>query len=326
MKTVNVSQSLESKQDTQSIDFERIKFLSTLPFWCHDNTLHERMKDYRKNGCCFTHTVGLPRKPKTGEVLPLTPYQVEFAETVINNRAGTTDSRKYHLNKGRQMGFTEIVLRVIQYLCLHAYAGYHVGIIAATNGELARKDLRRFEELFAHVPELVYTPIANRKIVLTTGTEVEAFRASEEAITGDTFYKGILMDEAAKWKNRSDAPLFNSIMPIIDTNGADLFLVSTPKGPVKTFYEIHKEPKDFIKMTYDLWCAAGNLYTPEHVQYMIDNATQDANQEYLCKFTFGSDAVFGEVGPEDRSDDVVEWRVNEDGIADDEEWAPQITR
>ena len=325
MRQITVYPIQESSSDGDSVDAEYILRCAALPFWCYDDHLHERMPNYRENGCCFTHTVGLPRIPKTGEELPLTEYQIEFAEIVINNRRNYHEARKYHLNKGRQMGFTEIVLRVIQYLCLHEYAGYKVGIIAATNGDLAKKDLRRFERLFRYVQPLVKQWRTNNKMILNTGTEIEAFRASEEAITGDTFYKGIFMDEAAKWKNRDDKPLFNSIMPIINLNGADLYLVSTPKGPVKTFYEIHKKPRDFIKLVYDIWRTEGNLYTHDgillvlnrpkgpvktfyeihkkprdfiklvydiwrtegnlythdEIQYMIDNATEDPNQEYL---------------------------------------------
>ena len=107
------------------------------------------------------------------------------------------------------------------------------------------------------------------------------------------------MDEAAKWKLVDDTPVFNSILPILRTNGADLLLVSTPKGPVKMFYKIHEDPQDFILYKYDIWQAADNLYTSEEIQQMIESSKEDPEQEYLCKFKSGKDSIFGSISIED---------------------------
>ena len=275
--------------------------------------------------CCFTHRVGLPFHKGQGKILPLTPYQTEFSELVIRNHDGLTE-HMYHVNKGRQMGFTEIVLRLIQYMCLHRYANANVGIIAATNGNLAKKDLRRFQALFKHVPVLIAEGLKNNKIELVTGTVVEAFPASEEAITGDTFYACIFLDEAAKWKNTDDTPIFNSIVPIVIANRSDLLLVSTPKGPIKTFYKIHKKPDDYIMIKYDIWESKDNLYSEDEIKRMLKQSSLDVNQEYLCKFTFGTDAVIGEVTDEDRDEEVLEWDVGEDdNYVEENLWAPEIS-
>lgn len=215
-----------------------------------------------------------------------------------------------HLNKGRQMGFTEIVLRVILHLCFTRYAGANVGIIAATNGSLAKKDLRRLARLFKSIPQVVEQWIKNNTIRLVNGTVIEAFAASEEALTGDTKYKCIFMDEAAKWRIVDDTPVFNSILPIIRTNGADLLLISTPKGPMKMFYKIHEKPGDFELHEYDIWSTEGNLYTHDEIQTMLDNAQEDPNQEYLCQFTIGKDSIFGPVTDEDRYEGT-EWIVED---------------
>ena len=290
--------------------------LASLPFWCYG-------KGDAQN-CCLTHRVGLPRHPATKQPMPLTPYQVEFFEEVVNHKKpkhgqSTVDALRdphfFHLNKGRQMGFTEIVLRVIQYFCLHDYAGSKVGIIAATNGSLAKKDLRRFVRLFSNVRELMQSYSGNI-VKLANGTSIEAFPASEESMTGDTNYKCIFMDEAAKWRVTDDTPIFNSITPIVNTNGADLFLVSTPKGPIKMFYEIHKNPKEYKKLEYDIWRAEGNLYTKKQIEIMIATAQEDPNQEYLCKFTYGKNAVFGEITPDMYDAVELEWeREEEAGIS-----------
>jgi len=126
------------------------------------------------------------------------------------------------------------------------------------------------------------------------------------------------MDEAAKWKLVDDTPVFNSILPIVRTNGADLYLVSTPKGPVKMFYSINEDPEDFVKFKYDIYETVGNLYTKLEVDSMISSSKEDPEQEYLCKFKIGKDSIFGTVSAEDQQGKT-EWVVDEDEENYDEE-------
>ena len=124
------------------------------------------------------------------------------------------------------------------------------------------------------------------------------------------------MDESAKWKLVDDTPVFNSVMPIVRMNGADLFLVSTPKGPLKMFYKIHKDPQDFVMLVYDIWRAEGTIYTREQIIIMLKTTKEDPNQEYLCKFTIGRDSILGAISDEDRDDAVTEWDV---GLVNEED-------
>ena len=304
---------------------ETLRLLASLPFWCGDDTLHETNSNYRNNHCCTTHTVGLPRHSATNQEMPLTPYQVEFANIVIEaTTAPTADefSSKnkealeaflrlhhfFHVLKGRQMGFTEIVLRITQHFCWTRYAGYNVGIIAATNGNLAKKDLRRFARLFKHVPIVVTQWIKSNVMILANNTIVEAFKASEEAITGHDRFKCIIMDEAAKWLLVDDTPIFNSIEPIIRSSAGDLFLVSTGKGPVKTFYKIVDEDvKEYTQLQYNIWRTLGNLYTEPEINIMLASKTSNPDQEYMCKFTTSEDSIYGEITSDNRGTGWSTW-------------------
>ena len=307
----------EQQQEQLEITGQQIcDYLASLPFWCGNDELHLIDPDYQsKAKCCVTHIVGLPRHPATNLEMPLTPFQVDFAMKIISGREKFGDATEQmrralliHLNKGRQMGFTEIVLRVILYLCFSRYAGANVGIIAATNGSLARKDLRRLARLFKAIPAVVEQWIKNNTIRLVNGTVIEGFPASEEAMTGDTKYKCIFMDESAKWRLQDDTPVFNSILPIARTNGADFLLISTPKGPVKMFYDIHEDPQDFELHEYDIWHTQDNLYTKKEIESMIASSKEDPEQEYLCKFKHGRDSIFGTVQTEDQQGPL-EWIV-----------------
>lgn len=326
--------------------------LRQLPFCCDDETLHIRNPDYQSTArCCHSHIIGLPTHSATGEVMFLTPYQLDFANKVIHGRDNFGNaieklrgSLKMHIKKGRQMGFTEIVLRLILFFCFSRYAGSNIGIIAATNGSLARKDLRRFARLAKPIAPVVQHWVKGTSegvcLRLVNETVVWAFSASEEAMTGDTKYKCILMDEAAKWRLQEDKPVFNSIMPIVKTNGADLYLVSTPKQPIKSFYKIDmdQEKSGFVFFVYDIYETVGNLNTKEEVDQMINASTsaEDPNQEYLCKYVAGTDSIFGTVTSDDmkgktewivedtmvsdEDDNFIEDRSDDDSIHDNKEW------
>ena len=306
----------------QVLDYELNDKLSHLQFWCGNNELHIQKPDtYKAEYCCFTHVVGLPTHPATNLPLPLTPYQIECYNAIAKKVAKpdgvdpvdwSRESHMFHILKGRQMGFTEIILRIIQYFCFTRYMGKNVGIIAATNGDLAKKDLRRFYKLFGNIKGTINVGMKNKKIVLTNDCVIEAFPASEEALTGDTNYAAIFMDESAKWKNLDDRPIFNSIMPIVRSNGADLFLVSTPKSPIKMFYKIYRDPQDFIKLEYDIWRSEGNLYIKSQILNMLASSKEDPSQEYLCKFTHGESAIFGKYVEENRGTNWKEWDVDDD--------------
>lgn len=303
------------EQANQITDHKLYKKLKSLSFWCSNNTLHKKYPDsYQNHFCCFTHVIGLPRHPATNETMALTPYQVDFFNRIENNvkpksiKENKRQHHFFHINKGRQMGFTEIMLRIMQYYCFSRYEGYNIGIMAATNGRLSAKDQRRFQRLFDNIKSIIKTRIRNNVMTLINNCVIEAFKASEESMTGDTRYKCVLMDESAKWRIVDDTPVFNSVEPILRASGGDLFLVSTPKGPLKTFYDIFcDENSEYTKFEYLIWETKNNLYTEDQINQMLSSATGDPNQEYLGKFTIGDSSIFGSVSKNIQKTDIDSW-------------------
>ena len=122
--------------------------------WCGDNHKHEtNPTEYHKDFCCSIHVAGLPVHPATNLEMPPTPYQLECLEEIMKAVTKPQDMHQedwdrlehmFHILKGRQMGFTEIILRVIFHFCFSRYAGKKIGIIAGIHGNLAKKNLRRF--------------------------------------------------------------------------------------------------------------------------------------------------------------------------------------
>jgi len=270
--------------------------------------VHQRTKLLEKNKVTkqeipqdfvkFNELIGLPKHPATFEAMELMPYQKNFFKSVTY-----TSNHLFHVNKSRQMGFTELILRILAYRCFNKYKGGKIVIIAGTREKTTKKIMLRFKELFRNIPHTIKKSTDALVLELTNGTVIEGLPANPEAITGDTKIKCIFMDEAAKWNLVEDIAVMNAIKPIVDTNNSDLFMISTPKGPRGFFYNIDIEENDFQKFTYDIWEAVGSIYTDEKAEEMLADTVLDTDQEYLNKYTTGRDSIWGAVTDEHRSDE-----------------------
>ncbi len=237
--------------------------------------------------------IGGPLDPKTYQEKELTQYQKDFFTTI-----DTTTHHRFHVNKGRQMGFSELILRIAAYRAVCGrYQGKSIKIIAGTRSAATKKLMDRLKEFFKNYPELVDKDESKHdlKLVLTNGANFEGLPANPEAITGDTKIACIIMDEAAKWDLVDDQPVLNSIMPIVKTNRSDLFMFSTPKGPRGFFYDIEQahDVKTWQFFRYSIWDTKGNLYTEQEIEEMLTDPTIDGEQEFLNGYTTGRNNIFG---------------------------------
>ena len=259
-----------------------------------NTTLLEIPQDFVK----FNELIGLPRHPHTREPTQLMACQINFFKSIDN-----TDYRKFHLNKSRQAGWTECILRILAFRCFNKYAGGKIVILAGTREKTTKKIMYRFRDLFRKIPQSIKKASDSLIVELTNGTVIEGLPASPEAITGDTKINCIFMDEAAKWNLQDDQPVMNAIMPIVDINKSDLFMISTPKGPRGFFYNIDMDDNDFLKFKSDIWEAVDQIYTNEEARVMLEDRITDVDQEYLNKYTTGRDSIWGEVTDVHRTDE-----------------------
>jgi len=290
----------QSKKGIKTID-ERINYIQitileckALQFWC-GKLLPQKEK------CCITHLSGLPRHPDTLIEMPFTPYQLEFKEITDKN-----PKKKHHVNKPRQSGFSEIILRIFQDRSFKQYAKKSIKYVVGTREITTKKMIRRLKDLYRKIPDVVENNADKLHFELKDGTSFEGLPASTEAITGDTKIAAIAMDEAAKWNLIDDMEILNAYIPIVNTNKTDFFMFSTPKGPAGFFYNIDEgvdRDNDYIKYRYNIWATEGNLYTKPDIEIMLADPTMDTDQEYLNKYTTGRDSIWGEVTSEHRTDE-----------------------
>lgn len=247
------------------------------------------------DGCCLQHFVGLPRHPSTLEPTPMAPYQMEFHYTIEHTR-----HHEFHVNKSRQIGFTEMMIREFQHRGFNKYAGKLNIIIAGTREKTTKKIFDRFTSLYEKFDHLIAKREGALDFTLLDGTEFLGLPASAEAITGLTKVGGIFVDEAAKFNLVDDQPVMNAIKPIVEINRSDLFLVSTPKGRRGFFYNIDTEENSFMKLKYNIWHGVPWIYSKEEAEAMLKDPTVDAEQEYLNQYTTSRSSVFGSAFPEEQ--------------------------
>ena len=212
--------------------------------------------------------------------------------------------RKIHVNKSRQIGYTEIVLRILQFLCFTKYQGGKIMIIAGTREKTSKKIMHRFKQLFNNIRTTVLDDRNDLKMKLTNGTEIEALPSNSDAIRGDTKINCIFIDEAAHFNRIDDSIVLDAIEPIVMTNKSDIFMISTPNGPQGFFYNVDINDSDYTKLKADIWDAAGYIYTKEEAEKELQRVDMDTDQEYHNKYTTGRDSIWGEVSDEMRTDEI----------------------
>ena len=218
------------------------------------------------------------------------PYQLEFYKKTVSSQ-----KRKFHVNKSRQIGFTETVLRILQYECFHKYKNYRIMIIAGTREKTTKKIMSRMFKLFASI-NFTIQEHSDLIIQLRNGTVIEGLPASSDSIRGDTKIKAIFLDEAAHFNLVDDSVVMDAVMPIVRTNKSDLYLISTPRGRRGFFYNVDEgsPDKSFHKLKYPIWTAVGTIYSKQEAKDMLADPTVDADQEYLCKYTTARSSIFGD--------------------------------
>ena len=245
----------------------------------------------------FNNLIGLPRHPHTYKPMKLMSYQKEFFKSIERS-----NYHKFHVNKSRQIGFTELILRILAYRCFNKYKGSNIIIIAGTRELTTKVIMQRFKNLFYNISHEILNS-SDLSIELRNGTVITGYPSNSDSIRGLTKISAIFLDESAHFNLIDDSKVMNAVEPIVDTNKSDLFMISTPNGPSGFFYDIQLTDNDFEKYSYDIHEAVGWLYTQDKANEMLENTTMDPEQEYLNKFTTGRDSIWGEITDAHRTDE-----------------------
>lgn len=239
----------------------------------------------------FNELIGLPKHPATNISMPLMKWQNDWKSTIDRVRARW---HKFHANKARQIGFTDVMQRIFAFGGFNVYAGRTVFNIAGTREKTAKKNQRKLRSLFNNIENQIADNGTDLWFKLKNGTEYEALPSNSEAIRGDTKIAAIGLDEAAHFKLVDDSVIMDAIVPIAETNLSDLFLWSTPNGKRGSFYNVDVTNNDYFKVKLSIYVAEGYLYTKEQIEKILARTDVDVEQEFLNQYTTVRDSIFGE--------------------------------
>jgi len=290
-KIQDIYPTLKAEPDVAEEDIS--EEVSKLKFYCGQAN--------RKDNCCFSHFVGLPRHPATNQAMKFMPHQLDLIKQSLTDK-----QVKFHINKSRQIGLTEIVMRIVQYHCFHKYKGGKILIIAGTREKTTKTVMNRLKMLFNDMRGTVQDDKHDLRILLKNGTEIEGKPSNSEAIRGETKIRAVVVDEAGHFALVDDSVVLDAIEPILHTNKSDVFLVSTPKGQRGFFYELAQEDNDYKKLHYDYTNAVGWIYSQKEMDEELKRTDIDVDQEYRCQFTSARSSIFGVIKDEALEDFEVE--------------------
>ena len=266
--------------DHDSVEQDISEEISQLKFFCGNINPSEN--------CCFSHKVGLPEHPATLQPMKFMPHQSDLIQQALSPH-----QVKFHINKSRQIGLTEIVLRIVQYHAFHKYKGGKILIIAGTREKTTKTVINRLKMLFNNIHSTLKEDRNDLRLVLKNGTEIEGKPSNSEAIRGETKIKAVVVDEAAHFALVDDSVVLDAIEPILHTNKSDIFLVSTPRGQRGFFYDLAIKENDYKKLQYDYTNAIGWIYSEKEMAEELKRIDIDVDQEYRCQFTSSRSSIFG---------------------------------
>jgi len=246
----------------------------------------------------FNKMIGLPQHPGNRKEIGLLNYQLKYYDAINKHH-------KVILNKSRKIGATETALRVIAYNCFFKYAGHNVMIVAGNGQHIAIKFLDRFRSLFKdgfvdlNSKKFSYSDIITSKkkseVSFFNGTIVSTYPAKEESLRGPEDVICVFISEAAHIDLTDDSVVYNALHPnIANIPDADFIIESTPNGRRGFFYDLWSENNEYFKLEQPYTLAAGKLISKEFIETQKKNDRIDFEQEYGCKFTTSSSAVFRE--------------------------------
>ncbi len=243
--------------------------------------------------------IGFPRHPATRKQMPFMQHQLDFANYVLSGN----HQKKVLWNKSRQIGASEIVLRVLQYQALSSkFTTKKVLIICGTRIQTCKSMMQRFKLLFNTIPTEIVE--SNDLVVkLKNGCSIEAYPSNSDSIRGLTNVAAIMVDEAAFFGLINDSVVMDAIQPIIMTNKSNIYIISTPNGPMGFFYKIyHDNDSDYHKFTHNIYAGVPSIYTKDEAEIELDRKDIDIQQEYMNAFTVGRNSVWGMIEDEDIED------------------------
>ena len=276
-------------EQQQRLQPKQFTIFRGLPFyrWDISEEEHRRLAARSNNTCCFNHQISLPEK--NGVEHPLYDYERNVFDTLFKEDC-SANSKHIWIKKATGLGITELLLRIIVYLCLKddKLSGSQIVIFTGPRIDLAIDLIGRLKRLF-YSKNLITSFATKETVVVINNVKIEAFPSHHvDSARGLPNVSFIFLDESDYFPPGQQQDARNVSERYIAKSNPWIVLVSTPNAPDGLFERIEKESEDtclykriFLDYTYGI----GKIYTAEEIEKAKQSPSfeREYNLKYLGK-------------------------------------------
>jgi hypothetical protein len=245
-----------------------------------------RTEKLEKDNCCFNHIVGLPINEKNQQPQPLFDYEKIIVDKIFFQE-NDKDPKNRHVwvKKATGLGITELILRLMLWLCVrdNRYTNSQMCIVTGPDLEIALGLIQRMKRIFENVN--IY--IQNKETVLeVNGVMIKAFPSNHlETYRGLTSPKFIFLDEGDFFRESNIRNVRDTTERYIAKSNPYIVMVSTPNKPDLLFQQIEEEPEDktmYRRLFFNYQWGIGKMFTQNEIE--LQRVSPSFDREYDLKY------------------------------------------
>ena len=223
---------------------------------------------YKKSFLQFNQIIGLPKKDN--RPLSIFDYEIDIVNQLIKHR-------NLWILKATGLGITELILRVMAWLCLSSnkYKGQRMDIVTGPRIQQAIELIDRIKNLFTETyPGLFFE--TNMVTAVLNSVKIQAFPSA----TLDTMrsYKDVcfvFVDEGDFFPKAQQRQVRPNVERYRIKSNPFIVMVSTPNAPGGLFEQMEREEESkYHRLKLDYTYGLGKLYDPVFLE-------QEKKEEYF---------------------------------------------
>lgn len=239
--------------------------------------------------CCFNHIVGLPINEKTNQPQPLFDYEKIILNEIfkLDLENGKEDPKNRHVwvKKATGLGITELILRLMLWLCVrdNRYQNGQMCIITGPEVKIALGLILRMKRIL----EQANITISNNETVIElNGVTIKAFPSNNIAsYRGLTSPKFIFLDEGDFFRESNIQDVRDTTERYIAKSKPYIVIVSTPNKPDLLFQQIEEEPDDkcmYRRLFFNYQWGLNKMFTQDEID--LQRMSPGFDREYDLKY------------------------------------------
>ena len=183
---------VDNEQQETTHNFDRLR---DKEFWIWNKEQHRKEYAITDGQCCFNHIIGLPTKD--GVSKPMFDYERIVFDTLFKED-GSANNKHIWIKKATGLGITELLLRIIVYLCVKddELSGSQIVIFTGPRIDLAIDLISRLKKLF-YFKNLVTSFDTKETVAVINNVKIEAFPSHHvDSARGLSNVSFIFLDES----------------------------------------------------------------------------------------------------------------------------------